>query len=136
MDIIKQSILGISYSRKMSIKLLAATLILSCFSGNIFAHSGEDPNRKLAKHLDQINEYQKDFNSESDAIKRKKNLESQLGSLRSRLLVLRNELVSNTSTVKCLKKQSEIDYFKELERTLKSSQRLLKQMETHLEQDK
>ena len=111
-------------------------LILSFFSGNIFAHSGEDPNRQLEKNIKKIYENQKDFNSENSAAKRQENLESQLSSLRSRLLLLRNELVSDTSTVRCLKNKSEIDYFKELERSLKSTQRLLKQLGIHLEQNK
>ncbi len=117
---------------KIPISMIAIILIGPLFSVEVFAHSGEDPNREMRKSLTQIKDHQSAFESEKDIQRRRKNLVAQVATLRSRLLILRNELVTD-GAAQCFKKQTEIDYVKELERTLKSSNRTLKQLKSLLD---
>jgi hypothetical protein len=110
------------------LKLIPIALFLIVSAGKAYAHNGEDPNRELRKSTEYITTYQSEFESESDLKGMRTNLDAQLNSLRSRLLLLRNELASDSSVRRCINKDSEIDYFKELDRTLKSSDRFLKQV--------
>ncbi|BCD98692.1 hypothetical protein [Marinagarivorans cellulosilyticus] len=113
---------------KERLKLIPIALFLIVSSGAAYAHNGEDPNRELRKSTEHLNAYQSDFDPGDGSREMKNNLEDQLNSIRSRLLLLRNELASDSSMRRCINKDSEIDYFKELDRTLKSSDRFLKQV--------
>ncbi len=90
-------------------------------------HSGDDPNRELEKLNTQIQSHHAEFKMLSDVTEQKKNLARQIKGIRSTLLLLRNEL-SGTRASRCIKKDDEIDYFKELDKALKASQKAVRQL--------
>lgn len=92
-----------------------------------YAHSGDDPNRELEKLNNQVKSHNAEFKSLSDTKEKKKNISQQIRGVRSTILLLRNEL-SGTRANRCIKNEDEIDYFKELDKALKASEKALVQL--------
>lgn len=91
------------------------------------AHNGDDSSRELEKLNNQIKSYHTEFKSLSGMKEKKKNLALQVRSIGSKILLLRNEL-SGTHANRCIKKEDEVDYFKELDKALKASSKTLAQL--------
>lgn len=118
---------------KKTLRLVSITLFLIISIGDAYAHNAENPNRELRKSTEYINTYQSGFDSEGNVRKMRKNLDAQLNSLQSMVFLLCNELASNSSVRRCINKDVEINYFKQLERSLKSSDLFLKQVDKLLD---
>lgn len=99
-------------------------------AGLTHAHSGKDPQRELDKSLNWLKQYQSEFKTSEQSHSKIKNLSRQLDALKSRTLLLRNEL-AECGSVSCLK-SDEIQYMKEIARTLKVTRKTLAQMNTLL----
>ncbi len=104
-------------------------LVLS-FGTMAYAHSGKDPQRELDKALNWLKQYQSEFKGSEKSRSKVKNLSRQLDVLRSRTLLLRNEL-AECGSVACLK-NGEVRYMREIAHTLKATQKTLAQMDTLL----
>ncbi|GAB1257083.1 hypothetical protein NBRC116494_15850 [Aurantivibrio plasticivorans] len=107
---------------------LFGVLIIGVSSNTAYPHSGLDQNRELKNLSTQIKSHHAEFELTSDLNKKKKHLSQQVRGIRSTLLLLRNEL-SGTRAKNCIKKEGEVDYFKELGKALKATKKTLDQLD-------
>ena len=102
-------------------------------SMTVHAHNGEDPARDLEKKRSYILQYQKDFQVASSKTEKIKSIKRQVSTLRSTVLLLRNSLAKENSSVRAGLSRHDLDYLAAMKNSLKDMQELLDQLEETVE---
>ncbi len=107
---------------------LRISFMLSLFSVLVFAHSGDDPLKDLAKNRSRLATVQNSFEQLTSDPDRFESLEHQANYLLKNIMILRNLMAKEYPRVKARTSKYKIDYMKELDNSLKEFRRTLKQM--------
>ncbi len=114
-------------------KYLVTGLCMLIISTVGYTHNGEDPSRDLKKKRSYILQYQKDFQVASNKTEKIKSIKRQLSTLRSTVLLLRNSLAKENSSIRANLSSHDLNYFVEIKNSLKDMQELLDQLEEAVE---
>jgi hypothetical protein len=97
------------------------------------AHNGEDPAAEVVKKRSYVLKYQKEYHVGTSKAERIRNIKQQVSTLQSIILLLRNSLVRENSSVRADFSKYDLDYLAAMKNSLKDMQRLLKQLEATIE---
>ncbi len=114
-------------------KYLVTTICMLIISTAGHAHNGEDPARDLEKKRSYVLQYQKDFQVASSKSEKIKSIKRQVSTLRSTVLLLRNSLAKENSSVRASLSKHDLDYLAAMKNSLKDMQELLDQLEDTIE---
>ncbi|NIB39741.1 hypothetical protein HBA55_09110 [Pseudomaricurvus alkylphenolicus] len=114
-------------------KYLVTTMCMLFISMTVYAHNGEDPARDLEKKRSYILQYQKDFQVASSKTEKIKSIKRQVSTLRSTVLLLRNSLAKENSSVRASLSKHDLDYLAAMKNSLRDMQELLDQLEETVE---
>ena len=114
-------------------KYLVTTMCMLFISMTVHAHNGEDPARDLQKKRSYILQYQKEFQVASSKTEKIKSIKRQVSTLRSTVLLLRNSLAKENSSVRASLSRHDLDYLVAMKNSLKDMQELLDQLEQTVE---
>ena len=99
----------------------------------VSAHSGDDPAREVAKKRSYVLQYQKDYQTAPSREEKISNIKKQVSTLESTVLLLRNSLVKENSSIRSDLSKYNLDYLAAMKNSLKDMQKLLKQLDTAIE---
>lgn len=120
-------------NNEKTMKTIYLSLVLLFLSGTVNAHSGEDPVREVAKKRSYVLQYQKEYQTASSKAEKISNIKKQVSTLQSTILLLRNSLVKENSSIRADISKYDLDYLTAMKNSLKDMQKLLKQLETAIE---
>ncbi len=110
-------------------KFLVVVLCTLIISAAGHAHNGEDPARDFEKKRSYILQYQKEFEVASNKTEKIKSIKRQVITLRSTVLLLRNSLAKENSSIRASLSRHDLDYLAAMKNSLKDMQELLDQLE-------
>ena len=113
-----------------SIYLSVAILFISATAA---AHNGEDPAREIIKKRSYVLQYQKEYQAASSREEKIANIKKQVSTLKSTILLLRNSLVKENSSIRSDLSKYDLDYLVAMKNSLKDIQKLLKQLDAAIE---
>jgi hypothetical protein len=116
-----------------TMKTIYLSLVLLFLSGTVNAHSGEDPAKEVAKKRSYVLQYQKEYQAASSKVEKISNIKKQISTLQSTILLLRNSLVKENSSICADISKYDLDYLVAMKNSLKDMQKLLKQLEAVIE---
>ena len=112
-----------------TMKYICLTMALLFLSATVSAHKGEDPAAEVVKKRSYVLQYQKEYQSATSKEERIRNIKKQVSTLQSTILLLRNSLVKENSSVCTGINRYDLDYLSAMKNSLKDIQKLLKQIE-------
>tara|TARA_R110001592_G_scaffold363291_1_gene683325 strand:- start:202 stop:588 length:387 start_codon:yes stop_codon:yes gene_type:complete len=116
-----------------AMKTIYLSIALLFLSGTVSAHNGEDPARKIAKKRSYVLQYQKEYQSASNRVEKISNIKKQVSTLQSTILLLRNSLVKENSSMRADISKYDLDYLVIMKNSLNDMQKLLKQLDAAIE---
>lgn len=116
-----------------TMKTIYLSLVLLFLSGTVNGHSGEDSAKEVAKKRSYVLQYQKEYQTASSKAEKISNIKKQVSTLQSTILLLRNSLVKENSSIRADISKHDLDYLAAMKNSLKDIQKLLKQLEAVIE---
>ena len=114
-------------------KTILPALAILLLSATVDAHSGKDPAVEVAKKRSYVLQYQKEYEAAISKEEKIRNIKKQVSTLQSTVLLLRNSLIKENSSLRADFSRHDLDYLAVMKSSLKDMQKLLKQLEATVE---
>jgi len=114
-------------------KTIFPALAILLLSATVDAHNGEDPAAEVVKKRSYVLKYQKEYLAATSKDEKIRNIKKQMSTLQSIILLLRNSLVKENSSIRAEFGKYDLDYLAAIKNSLKDMQKLLKQLEAAVE---